>query len=566
MNTDQHVMLTNLEISLPPLADRSAAWCDRHLHPFIASALGVAEDAVLTYAIRHRSVDARRKPDVRFIYTLDVTVPAAAPIREQANLRVHTPPPDQEHPLYHLPLRRPLPQAPIIVGTGPAGLMAAYLLALHGCQPLILERGFPVEQRQADIDAFLRTRELKPNSNYLYGEGGAGTYSDGKLYTRIKDDRMRFVLEAYVAARAPKRILYEHRPHIGSDILPYMVKRLRQQIEAWGGQFRWGATVTDVLVKDGQCQGVLLENGERLESPLTLIACGHSARELLQRIAERGVAHQVKDFQLGCRIEHPQELLDQAQYGGIPPRKLLGAAEYTMTSRPLPQRKLAPVTTFCMCPGGEIIPATSDAGQLCTNGMSRFLRNQPYGNAGLIVNQAASAFHSVHEAFNFLTQLERQAYRAGAADGQAYCSPAQGALAFTRGERGVPRDASSYRLGLVSTRLDLLLPLKTVQALQAAVQYFDTLIPGFLAEGLLIGVETRVSSPVRFERQPDTFASSLPGLYVAGEGAGFAGGIISSALDGLRLAETILTGIPATRKIAPPVRAPETEALDGSIA
>ena len=565
--TGQQIMLTHLEVPLQEVNDVSRYSLDHRLQPWIARHCGILESDVIAYAITHRSLDARRKPDLRFVYQLTATIREDCPVRDDATIQRRPPAPDQNHGLYQLPLRPDLPKQPIIVGAGPAGMMAAYLFALHGCQPVVLERGADVAQRRADIATFLQTRQLQPESNYLFGEGGAGTFSDGKLYTRIKDHRLRFLLEAYVAARAPRRILYDHHPHIGSDILPCMVKRLRQQIEAWGGAFRWGAKVVDLLIRNDRCAGVILENGESVEGPLTLIASGHSARDVIRRLIERGVQHQPKDFQLGCRIEHPQALIDQAQYGWIPPRQVVGAAEYNLVSHPERSRKswfdaahhdghpersrrnlIEKAATFCVCPGGEIIPATSDAGQLCTNGMSRFRRNGRYANAGLIVNQEVTRWPSALAAFDMLAEIERRAFRAG---GDNYTCPAHSARAFVRGEPGLHTFETSYRLGLTPARLDQLLPKETVKALRAALPYFEKVIPGFLSDGVLIGVETRVSSPVRFERQPDTLASSLPGLYLAGEGAGYAGGITSAALDGLRIVETILTGKPAQRKAAP---------------
>ncbi len=547
---EQHVKISHLEIPLRALADQPHISCDHHLHSWIAGHCDINESDVINYKILHRSLDARRKRDIRFVYRLDVTLREDSPLRENESTRLYTPEPDQNHRLYQLSARSPLPEHPLIVGTGPSGMMAAYLFAMYGCKPIVLERGFEVEQRHADIESFLHTRQLNPDSNYLFGEGGAGTYSDGKLYTRIKDHRIRFLLEAYVAARAPRRILYDHHPHIGSDILPYVVRRLRKQIEAWGGSFQWGATVTDVLVRQGRCHAVVLKNGETLEAPFTLIACGHSARDLIQTLVRRGITHRLKDFQLGCRIEHPQHLIDQAQYGWIPPRHLVGAAAYQMTCRPPKNSNIAKTTTFCMCPGGEIIAATSDEGQLCTNGMSRFRRNLPYANAGLIVNQRASNFKSALEAFTFLETIEQRAFDAGAGTGitHPYQCPAQSASAFIRAETGLHTRDTSYRPGVRPARIDQLLPRKTVIALCAALKYFEKCIPGFMDSGILIGVETRISSPVHFERNPETLESSLPGLYLVGEGAGYAGGITSSALDGLRIAETILTGKAAIRK------------------
>jgi uncharacterized FAD-dependent dehydrogenase len=427
--------------------------------------------------------------------------------------------------------------------------MAAYLLARYGCRPLLLDRGRDADRRTADLARFHATRQLDPDSNYLYGEGGAGTYSDGKLYTRVKDRRMRFLLEAFVAARAPRHILWRHHPHIGSDILPHMVKRLRQQIIAWGGAVRWDAEVVDVVEAGGRCAGVTLANGETLHAPLVMIGSGHSARRLIQRLCERGVQHKAKGFQLGCRVEHDQALIDRSQYGCVPgrdmPKHLLGAAEYNLVSRPLERSGAGSVTTFCMCPGGEIIAATSDPGQLSTNGMSRYARSSPFANAGLIVNQPVDETSGGLAGFDLIDTLEKACFTAGGGD---FTCPAQAAAAFVRGEAGAAPTRSSYQLGIRPGRLDQLLPTATVAAIRQALLHFERTIPGFMTRGTLVGVEARVSSPVRFERNPDTLASSLPGLYLMGEGAGYAGGIVSAGLDGLRLAETVITGRPALRE------------------
>ncbi len=523
---------------------------DHHLQPWIARLLKVPESDILGYHIDRRSLDARHKPDLTYLYRLAVEVRDDSPVTESGGVRVRTQPAAQDTSLHDLALRDDLPMHPLVVGTGPAGLMAAYLLALHGCKPLIIDRGRDADRRTADLKRFHDTRHLDPDSNYLFGEGGAGTYSDGKLYTRVKDRRMRFLLEAFVAARAPKHILWRHHPHVGSDILPHMCKRLRAFIEDHGGQFRWDAEVTDLIVENGHCGGVVLKNGETLRAPLTLIAPGHSARGLIGTLITRGIEHQAKGFQLGCRIEHDQRLINQGQLGCLPgvdlPKHLIGAAEYNLVSRP-PAGRGGSTTTFCMCPGGEIIAATSDAGQLSTNGMSRFARASPFANAGLIVNQPFDKSNPL-AGFDFVDELEKACFQAGGGD---YACPAQSAMAFLRGETGkVPKD-TSYHFGLRPGRLDRILPPATVTALREALKHFERVIPGFLTHGTLVGVEARVSSPVRFSRRPEDLSSSLPGLYLAGEGAGYAGGIISAALDGLRLAETILTGIPALRGKGP---------------
>jgi uncharacterized FAD-dependent dehydrogenase len=543
------VDISALEVPLAAAAKLPLQSLDHHLHPWIARLCRIPASDVLRYDIDRRSLDARKKPDLRYVYHLRAEVRADSPVAEGPGVSVRTTPPDQDQSLYHLPLGDPLPLHPIIVGAGPAGQMAAYLLALHGCKPLVIDRGRDADTRTADLERFHTSRQLDPESNYLFGEGGAGTYSDGKLYTRVKDRRMRFLLEAFVAARAPKHILWRHHPHIGSDILPHMCKHLRAQIVRWGGSFRWQAAVRDVVVENGRCTGVELMDGERLSAPLVLIAPGHSARDLIVTLIRRGIEHKAKGFQLGCRIEHDQRVIDQGQYGCLPgrdlPPHLLGAAEYNLVSRPPAHVQADHVTTFCMCPGGEIIAATSDRGQLSTNGMSRYARASPFANAGLIVNQPVERDGDGLAGFELIERLERAAFAAGGGD---YTCPAQQAGAFMRGEDGPAVASSSYRLGIRPGRIDRILPPPTVDALRQALKFFERVIPGFLTRGSLVGVETRISSPVRFERNPETLASSLPGLYLAGEGAGYAGGIVSAGLDGLRLAETILTGRPALRE------------------
>jgi uncharacterized FAD-dependent dehydrogenase len=547
-----YVDIEALEVPLAQAAALPVQSLDHHLKPWIARLLRVPETDVAGYTIDRRSLDARKKPHLTYVYRLVAQVREDSPVHEGVGVEVRIAPPVADDSLHHLVTRADLPLHPVVVGTGPAGIMAAYLLALYGCKPIVLDRGRDADTRTADLDRFHQTRDLDPESNYLFGEGGAGTYSDGKLYTRVKDRRMRFLLEAFVAARAPRHILWRHHPHVGSDILPHMCKRLRKFITDRGGEFRWQTTVADVLVEQGRCAGVLTTTGERITAPLTLIAPGHSARALIGTLVRQGIQHKAKGFQLGCRIEHDQRIVDFGQYGCLPgtdlPRHLIGAAEYNLVSRPPARRdgrKPENVTTFCMCPGGEIIAATSDRGQLSTNGMSRFARNSPFANAGLIVNQEVDYGADGLAGFDLIDRLERECFTAGGGD---YACPAQRATAFLRGEAGAAPGASSYQLGVRPGRLDRILPAKTVAALGEALRFFERVIPGFLTHGTLVGVEARISSPVRFERDPATLMSSLPGLYLAGEGAGYAGGIVSAGLDGLRLAETILTGKPALRE------------------
>ncbi|MEK7414973.1 MAG: FAD-binding protein, partial [Planctomycetota bacterium] len=304
VNQPLTVEIDHLEVPLAQLRELGPIGLDHRLQPWIAKLCCIPATDIIDYELERRSLDARKKPDLRYVYNLRARVKDGSPVVENPHIRVLTAPPAQDDQLWHLSLRPDVPKDVIVVGTGPAGLMCAYLLAVHGCKVAILDRGRDVERRGADLERMHATRTLDPDSNYLFGEGGAGTYSDGKLYTRVKDRRMRFLLEAFVTARAPRHILWRHHPHIGSDLLPHMCKRLRQAIEARGGSFHWDSEVVDLLLQDGRCAGVELKDGRRLNAQATVIAPGHSARRLILAIAKRGAAHKSKGFQIGCRIEH----------------------------------------------------------------------------------------------------------------------------------------------------------------------------------------------------------------------------------------------------------------------
>jgi uncharacterized FAD-dependent dehydrogenase len=332
-------------------------------------------------------------------------------------------------------------------------------------------------------------------------------------------------------------MLYLKKPHIGSDRLPQVIRNIRKKIESMGGTFLWGKQVEEIIEKDMACCGVKLSDGETMEAPLTIIAPGHSARKLIKQLLKQDTGYIPKDFQLGCRIEHKQSFVDYMQYGVSERPACLGAAEYNLVSRPPKRLNVASLASFCMCPGGEIIPATSSQGQLSTNGMSKYARSGDFANSGLIVNQNCGDFDSVFSAFDFIDRIEKQAFEAGGGD---FVCPAQGAYAFFTGEQDLSVSESSYKFGLCSSRLDSILPPATVKALKEALKHFEKIAPGFMYSGTLVGVETRVSSPVRFFRNPESLESSFKRLYIAGEGAGYASGIISAALDGLRIAEKAL--------------------------
>ena len=422
---------------------------------------------------------------------------------------------------------------PIVIGTGPAGISAAYLLAAAGCKPLILDRGYPVEKREDDYRKFLQNRQLDENSNLLIGEGGAGTFSDGKLYTGTKDVRGRFLKKLWVECGAPEEILYLARPHIGSDKLITVCANLRKKIEALGGIFRFGCEVSDIIAENGRCTGVELSNGEKLSAPAVIFAPGLGGRELLRKVCRRA-AWEFKPFQTGCRVEHPQEIIDRAMYH-LPRRPAaLGAAEYHIVSR----SEVGNISSFCMCPGGSVVNATAWQGHSVTNGMSCFARAEKFANSCLIATLDPAEYGDMETLFSAFDALEKNIFSHGGSD---YTFPAQDVAAFLNGKQLLNNKTTSCDTGIVPGRIDLMLPEILKNALFPAAKNFDRRIPGFIRHGKFIGAESFVSSPIRLLRDLETLENPmLKGLYPAGEGCGLAGGIVSAGCDGLRAAELCL--------------------------
>ena len=498
-----------------------------------ARALRLRPGDILWAKLVRRSVDARDKSDVRLILTLDVET--ARPVR---------PLPRNAEPLEDAPARAEGPTAchlahrPLVVGMGPAGLFAGLTLAQAGLGPLVIERGRPVERRERDVEAFWRGGPLDAVSNVQFGEGGAGAFSDGKLNSGIKDPRCRRVLEIFHEAGAPEEILWQAKPHIGTDRLKPTVRGLRERIIALGGEVRFETTLTGLRAEDGRVTGAQLNGSEWFDTGHVVLAVGHSARDTFGWLCDMGVRMSPKPFAIGARIEHRQSDINRAQYGQFAGHPALDAADYKLAVH-LPGGRS--VYTFCMCPGGQVVAAASEAGGLAVNGMSLFARDGENANAALLVNVTPEDFGGDDPlaGVRFQQKWERAAFAAGGSD---YRAPAQTVGDFMKKQPSAAggRVAPSYRPGVKWTSLDECLPRFVTDALREALPLLDRKLRGFAhPEAVLTGVETRSSSPLRIERDAACVAS-LQGLYPCGEGAGYAGGIMSAAVDGMRCAEAII--------------------------
>jgi uncharacterized FAD-dependent dehydrogenase len=504
----------------------------------ISERLGVGREAIARCRILRKSLDARRHDDLHFVYSAEVEVPG-----EESTLAARGAWPDVERfegDRFEWPEPGSgagrLAHRPVVIGAGPAGLLAGYLLALDGYRPLILERGRDVKERVADVRRFDAGGPLDPESNYLFGEGGAGTFSDGKLTSRNTGPDVRRVLEILADCHGKPSILYEHRPHLGSNRLPLIVRTLRRKLEQLGGEVRFSCRVEDLDVAGGRLRGLGTSSGY-IAADAAVLAVGHSARDTYSMLLRRGVPLEAKPFQLGVRIEQPQGQVDAARYGARAGHPALGAADYNLVAR-AGGRDLF---TFCMCAGGYVMPSVSEPGYFCTNGMSESRHDSPFANSGLVVTIVPEETGSRHPlaGVHFQQRSERLAYLAGR---RTYAAPIQWARDFLadRPSQGVL--PSSYPRGTVAIDLGAILPPVVLRTLERGLPIMDRRFHGlFLKDATLTGPESRGSSPVRIPRDPlSRQCPSVAGLYPCGEGAGYAGGIVSAAVDGLRTARAMV--------------------------
>jgi uncharacterized protein len=505
----------------------------------ITERLGITVSDLLGFEVFKRGYDARKRDAIVLVYTLDLRVNNEADIlarfQQDQHVRIA---PDTEYK-FVASLEHPLEKRPVIVGFGPCGLMAALVLAQMGFRPIVLERGKKVRERTKDTWGLWRKHQLDPQSNVQFGEGGAGTFSDGKLYSQIKDPKHygRKVIQEFVKAGAPEEILYVSKPHVGTFRLVGMIETMRAEIERLGGEIRFQQQVTDVLIEKDQLRGVIINGKEELRTDHLILALGHSARDTFTMLYERGVFMEAKPFSIGFRIEHPQSMIDRARFGKHAGNPLLGAAYYKIVHHAKNGRG---VYSFCMCPGGRVVAATSEEGHVVTNGMSQYSRNERNANAGIVVGITPDDYPGGPLAgIAFQRQWEKRAYELG---GGTYEAPAQLVGDFIKGKASTQLGdvIPSYEPGVHLTDLATSLPDYAIEAVREALPAFERQIKGFSRyDAVLTGVETRTSSPLRMTRGANLQSLNIKGIYPAGEGAGYAGGILSAGVDGIKVAEAL---------------------------
>ena len=507
------------------------------IEKLVLKKLKIKSSDLVKYYIYKESIDAR-KGNISFVYTVDVQVK-----NEDKVLNKHVKDVVKIKELKYEGVEsgtEKLDKRPVIIGSGPAGLFAGLVLAQRGYKPLLLERGLDVDKRSEDIDLFWKERKFKNNSNVQFGEGGAGTFSDGKLTTRIKDIRCRKVLEELVNFGSPEEILYSHKPHVGTDILKGVVKNIRNEIIRLGGEVRFDSKVTDICRVDNGIESITINDNEVIETNIVILAIGHSARDTYEMLHERGVHIIQKPFAIGARIEHPQELINKSQYKDFHNHPRLGAADYRLIEHTSNGRT---AYTFCMCPGGSVIASASNEGQVVTNGMSEHARDKDNANSAFLVNVVPGDFGSDHPlaGMYFQEKYERLAYELG---GQNYNAPVQlvGDFLNDRISTKIGSVKPSYEPGYTFVDLRECLPQFVTETMKEALSGFDRKIKGFaMNDAVLTAVETRSSAPIRIVRDEETLESiNTRNLYPCGEGAGYAGGIVTAAVDGIKCAEKII--------------------------
>ncbi len=530
------IRLTNLKLALDHNED--------DLKNIIMSTLKIRAEQLLDFSVFRRGIDARKKGKILLLYTIDVKTSEEQALltKFSDNLSIRLTP----DMAYKFVTKAPqeLGSRPVVIGFGPCGLFVGLVLAQMGFKPIILDRGKEVRERTKDTFSFWRKRTLNTESNVQFGEGGAGTFSDGKLYSQVKDKKHygRKVLHEFVKAGAPEEILYVSKPHIGTFKLVTMVEKMRAMIIELGGEIRFSARVDDLDIVDGKIKGLTLSNGDKIISDHIALAIGHSARDTFQMVHDKGVYIEAKPFSIGFRIEHPQSLIDEALYGQNAGHPILGSADYKLVHHCKNGRS---VYSFCMCPGGTVVAATSEENHVVTNGMSQYSRNERNANSAIVVGIDPSDYPGGPLAgVDLQRELERAAFKLG---GENYDAPMQRVGDFLKSNAttdiGVVQP--SYKPGVKLTDLTGLLPEYCNVALREAIPAFNKKIDGFAHEdATLTAVETRTSSPICIKRDRENYQSiNTQGLFPAGEGAGYAGGILSAAIDGIKVAEAMALSI-----------------------